>query len=103
MDIAYSGRAEHGKLDCGLFDWGGFCINNMARKLWAAIAFSPSEMIREHTDTLIDVLMSEFKQSGGGDIDRETFRLCIVECHALCPPPLGTYTTQHTPKWKSQV
>ena len=76
IDNAYLWRDEHGKLDCGLLDWGGFCINNMARKLWAAIAFSPFEMIREHTDTLIDVLMSEFKQSGGGDIDRETFKMC---------------------------
>ena len=51
-DNAYFWRDEHGKLDCGLLDWGGFCINNMARKLWA-----PFEMIKDHIDTLLSLLL----------------------------------------------
>ena len=61
IDNAYLWRDEHGKLDCGLLDWGGFCINNMARnlarKLWNAISCSPFEMIKDHIDTLLSVLL----------------------------------------------
>mmetsp|Transcript_72509 Transcript_72509/g.132490 ORF Transcript_72509/g.132490 Transcript_72509/m.132490 type:complete len:613 (+) Transcript_72509:53-1891(+) len=78
IDNAYFWRNDNDELDCGVLDWGGFGINNLAHKIWWSMNCSEYEMIRDSSDSLLKVALRTYKEWGGPDVDFEYFKMTFM-------------------------
>jgi hypothetical protein len=74
LDNAYFWRDSEGKLDCGLFDWGGFGELSVMHKLWWCINCSDFDEVKKNLDDYVGQFVTKYQEHGGPAIDKEMLR-----------------------------
>lgn len=78
VDNAYFWHDEAGKLDLGVFDWGGVHHAGMGVKLWWWLYCSDYEDFEQNLSDYVDVFVTTFKEYGGPELDRDELRMMIM-------------------------
>merc|ERR1712113_935667 len=73
-DNAYFWRNEDGSLECGVFDWGGFGLSNLGRKVWWCFNCADWDHTSAYFDEYIQHFIDEYRGSGGPSVDFKVFR-----------------------------
>ncbi|MGV0794437.1 hypothetical protein [Mycolicibacterium sp. XJ1819] len=69
VDNAWFWRDAHGRLQCGLLDWGCVGQMNLAMAIWGAMCSAETSMWDRHFDELLSHLLDEFRSAGGPALD----------------------------------
>jgi len=116
VDNAWFWRNSRGELECGLIDWGHVSQMNIAMALWGALSAAEIELWERHLDELLALFVTEFRGSGGPDVDPGELRLhlqlyiaimglaWLLDVPALLEariPDLGTAENRFDPRIKS--
>jgi hypothetical protein len=79
VDNAYFWRDDQGRLEGGIFDWGGMGSESLGHKLWWWLYCADYEMLQGNTDGLIDLFVSIYHESGGPKLEAaELKRMFII-------------------------
>lgn len=80
VDNAYFWRDENGKLDCGVFDWGGMGTSSYGGKLWWWYYCMDYEVFKNFLSDLLECFEKEYKASGGGQSlnTEQLYKMVIV-------------------------
>lgn len=80
VDNAYFWRDENGKLDCGVFDWGGMGTSSYGGKLWWWYYCMDYEVFKNFLSNLLECFEKEYKASGGGQSlnTEQLYKMVIV-------------------------
>lgn len=77
-DNAYFWRDEDGKLDCGVFDWGGFGKSSLGHKVWWCFNCADFDHFHDNLDAYIDAFIETYAAEGGFELDKEVVRKQIL-------------------------
>jgi len=69
IDNAWFWRDTHGKLHCGLLDWGCVGEMNIAMSLWGALSGAEPDLWDTELAALLAVFAAEFRDAGGPALD----------------------------------
>eukprot|EP00439_Symbiodinium_sp_Y106_P035832 s775_g4.t1 len=72
VDNAYFWRDEHGKLDCGVLDWGGFGSACVGHKLYWYINCAEWDNNRDNLRFYVETFVETYHAEGGPKIDPVT-------------------------------
>mmetsp|Transcript_6958 Transcript_6958/g.19663 ORF Transcript_6958/g.19663 Transcript_6958/m.19663 type:complete len:657 (+) Transcript_6958:66-2036(+) len=113
-DNAYFWRDEHGKLDCGVIDWGGFGEGPLGHKMWWTFNCADFEQFQRCLPNYIDVFIATYREAGGPQLDGEIFRDHVIlstfgnvsfmvravpDCMKMCPAKeWATIQDRHDPR-----
>jgi len=85
MDNAYFWRDGDGKLDCGLFDWGGFGYSlGMPRKIWWCLNCSDFDDTKAHLQEYISTFVEKYHEHGGPLLDHGTMWRGVILSAMQC-------------------
>jgi hypothetical protein len=73
LDNAWFWRDEAGALQVGLLDWGSVAQMNLAQSFFGMICAAEAGFLDAHEDGLIDLLLREYRELGGPEVDRAAF------------------------------
>lgn len=68
-DNAYFWNDEHGDLDCGVFDWGGFSRVTMVTRFMGCLGGADADVLDAHEEGLIKMFCDEYERYGGPHLD----------------------------------
>lgn len=100
IDNAYFWRDKDGKLDCGVYDWGGFGSSCLGHKIYWMFNCSDFEQFRENFDHHLETFISTYRSNGGPQLDLAVLRaqvlltslenmqfmvLAVPNCFKMCP------------------
>lgn len=78
VDNAYFWRTPEGKLDCGVFDWGGMGTSSYGIKLWWYLYCSNYEVLDKGLDKLCETFCEHYKASGGPQLDAKELEMMVI-------------------------
>lgn len=78
VDNAYFWRDADGKLDCGVFDWGGMGTSSYGVKLWWFYYCMDYEVLAAGLPKFCQTFCEEYKSNGGPELDPEELRKMII-------------------------
>lgn len=78
IDNAYFWRDENGELDCGVFDWGGFGMQNLGRVIWWILNCAEFDQVKENYWHYLDTFISTLQECGGATVDREVLSRMVM-------------------------
>lgn len=68
-DNAYFWHDDSGKLECGVFDWGGLSMGCLGHKLWWCVNCADFENTSVNLQSYIDIFVSTYHEYGGPKLD----------------------------------
>ena len=74
-DNAYFWRDEHGDLDCGVLDWGGFGRSPFCLTFIGCLAGATPDLLLAHEDGILQAFVDEYARCGGPLLDLKEVRL----------------------------
>lgn len=83
VDNAYFWRDEEGKLELGVFDWGGMGSTSLGSKLWWWLYCADFETNTANMDGYLQCFVDTYEEICGIKLDKEVLRLQFVQA-ALC-------------------
>merc|ERR1719263_2226977 len=101
VDNAYFWRSDSGRLNVGVFDWGGLNSGSLGHKLWWWLYCGDYDVIAANIDGYLDCFISNYKEYGGPELHNKTLRrmfiitamqqlnnLCnaVPQINKMCPP-----------------
>ena len=72
IDNGWFWREDDGSLGCGLIDWGSVGQIHLGMALWGCLSGAEPELWDEHLDELLQLFITEYRSSGGPQIDSGT-------------------------------
>jgi hypothetical protein len=75
VDNAWFWRDQHGKLVCGLMDWGRVGQMNVALALWGALSAAEPGFLGDHLDDLLSLFVAAYRDHGGPAVEVSTLSL----------------------------
>mmetsp|Transcript_69829 Transcript_69829/g.220420 ORF Transcript_69829/g.220420 Transcript_69829/m.220420 type:complete len:376 (-) Transcript_69829:104-1231(-) len=78
VDNAYFWHDAGGRMDCGVFDFGGFGSSSLAHKFWWMLNMAEFENIQQNMDEYIDAFIAMYHEYGGALLSRDIFRLTVM-------------------------
>jgi len=78
MDNAFFWRDDGGKLDCGIFDFGGFGYGPLHHRIWWGLNCAEFEDINANLTEYINVFIAMYKEYGGPTIDFTVLKRGII-------------------------
>lgn len=78
VDNAYFWRDADGKLDCGVFDWGGMGSSSYGGKLWWWYYCMDYDVFAKHITTFLEQFCEEYKASGGPTLDVKLLQKMVI-------------------------
>jgi len=77
-DNAYFWRDGEGKLDCGLYDWGGFGNSSLPHKLWWCFNCADFDQVQANLPHYIRLFLESYQEAGGPALDYDTFEMMVL-------------------------
>lgn len=74
VDNAWFWRNEHGRLECGLMDWGCVSVMNVAMAVWGSLCSAETVLWDHHLDDLLTHFGAEYTAAGGPALHVPTLR-----------------------------
>jgi len=78
VDNAYFWRDAEGKLDCGVFDWGGMGTSSYGVKFWWFYYCMDYGVLSRGLPTFCQTFCEHYKASGGLELDPEERRKMVI-------------------------
>mmetsp|Transcript_75238 Transcript_75238/g.166438 ORF Transcript_75238/g.166438 Transcript_75238/m.166438 type:complete len:719 (-) Transcript_75238:109-2265(-) len=78
MDNAYFWRDDKGKLDCGIFDFGGFGYGPLHHRIWWGFNCGEFEDIKENLVEYIGAFISMYQAYGGPELEYNVLKQGII-------------------------
>jgi len=78
VDNAYFWRDTEGKLNCGVFDWGGMGTSSYGGKLWWFYYCMDYDVLAKGLPTFCQTFCEEYEASGGPKLDAKELEKMIV-------------------------
>eukprot|EP00930_Biecheleria_cincta_P082590 TRINITY_DN722_c0_g1_i4.p1 TRINITY_DN722_c0_g1~~TRINITY_DN722_c0_g1_i4.p1 ORF type:complete len:617 (-),score=122.63 TRINITY_DN722_c0_g1_i4:128-1978(-) len=78
VDNAYFWRTPEGKLDCGVFDWGGMGTSSYGNKLWWFYYCADYEVLDKGMGKLCETFCEDYKASGGPQLDAKELEMMVI-------------------------
>ncbi|CAN5733122.1 hypothetical protein BH09ACT8_BH09ACT8_66940 [soil metagenome] len=105
IDNAWFWRNTHGKLECGLLDWGCVGQMNAGMAIWGALCSAETSLWNHHLDELLEVFAVEFGECGGPELDTSMLRRQVLLYAAIIgitwlldvPSYLSSELPEHVP------
>jgi len=114
VDNAYFWRDAGGKLDCGVYDWGGFGSSCLGHKIYWMFNCSDFEQFSANLSEYLDVFIQTYRENGGPAIDKKVLEmhvlltclenmqfmvLAVPNCFKMCPAKeWSTIEDRHDPR-----
>lgn len=77
-DNAYYWRDNDGKLDCGVFDWGGFGQTNIGHKIWWTFNCADFDQFKANYKQHLATFISTYATHGGPTIDEGVLSMALL-------------------------
>jgi len=77
-DNAYFWSDADGKLDCGMFDFGGFQVGNCPHKLWWMLNMAEFEQVRDNMEDYIAFFIDAYHYHGGPQLNAGVVKTMIM-------------------------
>jgi len=78
VDNAYFWRDEEGKLDCGVFDWGGLGLKSAGSQLWWWYYCMDYLDFQKNIKGLLEAYAATYKEHSGLDLDKEDLYVMVI-------------------------
>jgi len=78
VDNAYFWRDADGKLDLGVFDWGGMGASSLGHKMWWWVYCTDFPVFQANLPKYIDCFVASYKEAGGPELDKETMTMMTI-------------------------
>jgi len=78
VDNAYFWRNPKGKLDLGVFDWGGMGAMSLGHKLWWWLYCSDYELFNTHVHDFIDAFNTTYEEHGGPRLSGDVMYKMVI-------------------------
>jgi hypothetical protein len=79
VDNAYFWRDNEGKLDCGVFDWGGLGLASCGSKLWWWYYCMDYADFKTNIKSLLETYVATYKEHSGLQLDKdELYEMVII-------------------------
>lgn len=78
VDNAYFWRKPDGRLDIGVFDWGGMGAFSLGHKLWWWLYCSEFEFFTKNVHTLLDKFIETYEEWGGPRLDKDVLYRSVI-------------------------
>jgi len=78
VDNAYFWRDDAGKLELGIFDWGGMSASSIGHKMWWWVYCIDFDSFQPNLDAYIECFVTEYKAAGGPEIDANVMRMMTI-------------------------
>ncbi|HEY9265219.1 MAG TPA: hypothetical protein VIQ11_11485, partial [Mycobacterium sp.] len=86
VDNAWFWRDPHGRLECGLLDWGCVGQMNLAMAIWGALCSAETQMWKTDFESLLDYFVAEFAAAGGPELDPRVLCRHVLTYAAIMGP-----------------
>mmetsp|Transcript_50400 Transcript_50400/g.90498 ORF Transcript_50400/g.90498 Transcript_50400/m.90498 type:complete len:452 (-) Transcript_50400:147-1502(-) len=78
VDNAYFWRDADGKLDCGVFDWGGMGSSSYGAKLWWWYYCMDHNVFAKSITKLLETFCEQYQASGGPGLDVKLLQKMVI-------------------------
>mmetsp|Transcript_15586 Transcript_15586/g.33074 ORF Transcript_15586/g.33074 Transcript_15586/m.33074 type:complete len:631 (-) Transcript_15586:164-2056(-) len=78
VDNAYFWRDGEGKLDCGVFDWGGMGTSSYGSKLWWWYYCMDYEVFKKNLSKFLKAFAEAYEEAGGPKVDPKEMEPMVI-------------------------